>query len=226
MLKFLEGLRSNQAEVWLALEYAALSHQPVRVEVENSLERFVSHLAVSNGTVMLSRPPRPTLDLSPGSFVRARLPGDEPRELRLQVVVSRMATRSGGTAFLCRPSRRQLPTRRMTDRYSVRRYSNLRLALGDQRLRVLDVSLTGCKVFLNPLQGQIVLPIGQEIHSADLNVGSRITMQLDRLIPRSHTERTVGCEFEVSRDGTSDQYLARLIASLDKKEKDRRINGI
>jgi hypothetical protein len=223
MFKFLGGVAREQKELWDMLEHLSLSKAPIRVEIENSLERFTSHLALSKGAVVITRPSAPTLELTAGSHVRARLPGKERRELRLQVVVSRMKL-GEATAFVCKPTRRQVPSRRADDRYNVRRYKNLRLGLDGERFRIVDISVSGCKLILASTQSRQLLPLGEDLRSADLTVGSRVTMHLELLIPRSRNGRLVGCEFEISRDGVSDKTLERLITSLDKKEKDRRVS--
>lgn len=222
MFKFLGGLRQSHKELWEALEYLSLSRTPIQVEIENSLERFTSQLVIREGEVLIARPTRPSLDLTAGSHIRVLLPGPERRELRLQVRVSRQHLGQGSLAFVCKLSRRQIPTRRIHDRYSVRRYRNLHLVINGERFRIVDICVAGCKVILSGAQNRQLLAAGEEIRGADVTIGVRVTIHLEWAVPRSRSGRMVGCEFEVRPDGLSSRYMTRLIASLDKKEKDRR----
>jgi hypothetical protein len=233
MFTILGKLRKSQREMWEILKFLSSSGDRIRVEIENSLERFTSRLVVSKGAVFIDRPPQPTFDMTPGSHIRVLLPGADRRELRLRVLDSRMNIGPQTMAFVCKPAR-QIPTRRIHDRYSVRRYRNLRLwvagrryrnvrlRIEDESFRVVDVSVSGCRVILTSAQSQQLLPLGEVIRRAELTVGSRMTIHLERVIPRCLNGHMVGCEFVISRDGLSDPYMKRLIASLDKKEKDRR----
>ncbi len=222
MFRFLGGLRHGSKEVWEALDRLSLSKTPVQVEIEKSLERFTTQLVVDKDQVIIARPTRPSLDLAAGSHIRVLLPGSERRELRLQVLVSRQHLGQGLLAFVCKPSRRQIPTRRIHERYSVRRYRNLHLVIKGERYRIVDICVAGCKVILTGTQSRELLSAGEEIHGADVTVGFRVTIHLEWAVPRNRAGRMIGCEFEVRRDGLSDRYINRLVASLDKKEKDRR----
>jgi len=234
MFKFLDRLRKSQKEIWDILRLLSVSRHTLRVEVENSLERFRSRLVLGDGTVLIARPPQPAFDLTPGSHIRVLLPGADRRELRLEVLDSRLNMGQETMAFVCKPSRRQIPSRRIHDRYSVRRYRNLllwvkgrtyrdvRLRIEGERFRVVDVSVTGCRVILPSARSQQLLPVGQVVRGAELTVGTRMTIYLNRVVAHSLNGQMIGCEFEINRDGLSEQYMKRLIASLDKKENDRR----
>lgn len=210
-------LQASPTDVWELLEHLSLNQAPIRVEIENSLEHFVSHVAIKEGWVVIVRPPRPTLDVSPGRHIRLRLPGAERRDLRLEVALSHKALGQGVAAFVCKPSRQQAPTRRQYDRYSVRRYRNVRLKMGATRFRVLDISLSGCKFLLNAWGSQRPIALGVPIYYAHLIVESQMTIQLGKLIPRSHYHRLVGCEFEVAPDSESSRALGVLVAALERK---------
>jgi hypothetical protein len=221
LLKMIDHLMHGPNDLWATLESLAVSRAPVRIEIENSLERFTSRVALSKDSVVFQRPERDTLRVQAGDHIRAFLPGDKAQELRLEVVAARMKLAQGGLALQCKPSARIVSRRRAVDRYNVRKYSNLHLTFDGEQFRVIDISAKGCKLMLTPMQSQGRFPVGDQIWYAALQLGQDTTMRLDRLIPRNHAGRMIGCEFQVKRTDASDVTLTRLIASLDKAQ-DRR----
>jgi hypothetical protein len=217
MMDFVRGPN----ELWETLESLAISREPVRIEIENSLQRFTSQVAIAKGQVVFMRPEKDTLQVSAGDHVRAMLPGADKRELRLEVVAARMRLGAKGVGLMCKPAPRIVVRRRAADRYNVRRYSNIILHLREDGFRIADLSQLGCKLVLTPVQTQALFPVGDVIRVATLAWGENTTMRLERLIPRSHAGRMIGCEFAVRRDGESETSLQKLISSLDKAQ-DRR----
>jgi PilZ domain len=222
LLKMLDHMMHGPNDTWATLETLAISREPIRIEIENSLERFTSPVSISKGAVVFARPERDTLHVSAGDHIRAFLPGKNGRrELRLEVLAAKMRTGHGRLALMCKPSPRIVARRRAADRYNVRRYSNLLLSLEGDQFRVVDISTNGCKVILTPMQTQGKFPLGDTLWYSALKLGATTTMRLEALVPRSHAGRMIGCEFKVRRDDDSAETLQKLIASLDKAQ-DRR----
>jgi hypothetical protein len=198
----------------------ARNKTPVRIEIENTLIKFNSQMTLKKGTVVIAKPLGLKEGLNVGSYVRIRIPGGGRRELRLQVNTPHFNLTSGNSVFVCDAPESEVSARRESDRYDVTRYNNLRLVLGAEQFRLVDVSSTGFKVLVTNQQAEH-FPLGGTIHSAFIMLGANARVDLDKVIPRSHHGGSIGCAFEVSPDGVSARYLNHLLASLTKAETDR-----
>jgi hypothetical protein len=218
--KWLGGLLGGGSDPLEILAELARNKAPVRVEIENTLVKFNSQLTLKKGTVVIAKPLGLKDGLTFGSYVRVRLPGSARREMRLRVITPHFNLTSGNAVFVCEAPEREVSARREADRFDVTRFNNLRLVIGSEQFRLVDVSSTGFKVMINPVQAQQHFPIGRELHSAYMMLGTNARVDLKSLVPRSHMGVSVGCEFEVM-PGPSERYLNHLLTSLTKAETDR-----
>jgi hypothetical protein len=210
--------KSNPA--WKSLEDLAISHVPVRIEMERLLDRFLSPVTVLQNNVVFVHPNGPDttrVHVDAGDFMRVLLPGDEKLELRMEVTETKMMDGRGDLAIYSRPVQKLEAPRRRVDRYNVRRFGNLKLELDGEQFRLLDLSSRGCKIAITPFQSRRRLPVGSVIRVAVLSAGQH-EMSLERLVPRTHIDDTIGCEFRVRRDGMSDLVLSRLLATLHRAQ--------
>ena len=102
-------------------------------------------------------------------------------------------------------------------------FANVQLVIANRarEFRVVDVSLTGCKVLTTPLEAQTYFPLNRELGQVHIQVGSKAKVELNTVIARSHHGASVGCEFSVKGEGPSQVYLSHLIKSLEKAETER-----
>lgn len=196
----------------------------IRVEIEGSSIHFNSRLSLKKDTVVIAKPIGLRDGLEAGGYVRFRLPASVDREVRLEVLTPHFNLASGNAVFLCRlPAHGAAPAKRKADRYNVSQFANVQLVIANRarEFRVVDVSLTGCKVLTTPLEAQTYFPLNRELGSVHIQVGSKAKVELTSVIPRSHQGASVGCEFAVRGDGPSQVYLTHLIKSLEKAEAER-----
>lgn len=194
---------------------------PVRVEIENTLIKFNSQLTLKKGTVVIAKPLGLKEGLAVGTHVRLRIPGSGRRELRLHVNAPHFNLSNGNAVFICDAPEGEVSARRESDRFDVMRYNNVRLVVGSEHFRLMDVSSTGFKALCTPAQAQQFFPLGKELHGAHVDLGTNVRVDLVKLVPRSHQSGSVGCEFEVKRDSASERYLHQLLSSLTKAESER-----
>ncbi|HUJ73420.1 MAG TPA: hypothetical protein VL359_01120 [bacterium] len=201
----------------------ARNKTPVRVEIEGEHTRFRSQLALKQGMVVLSKPATLVDSLSVGSHVRISVPGNEARQLRMEVTNSHFNLSNGNAVFVCdAPQPPPQPSRRAHQRYDVSRFNNLLLYLpGMDGFRLVDVSATGLKLLIPAWEALQTFPLGSTLNAAHIQVGSSARVDLEALIPRQHYVQTVGCEFQVMADGISSRYLNHLLATLDKAQAHR-----
>jgi hypothetical protein len=220
----LRGFGGSAKDLLESLNRLESSRSPVRVEIEGSAVHFNSRLSVKKDTVVFAKPVGLREGLETGSYIRFKLPDDPGREVRLEVLTPHYNLQSGNAVFLCRlPTQGPTPAKRKTDRYNVSHFANVQLVIPNRarEFRVVDVSLTGCKVLTTPLEAQTYFPINHELGHVHIQVGSKAKVELNIVIPRSHHGAAVGCEFMVKSDGPSQVYLTHLIKSLEKAEAER-----
>jgi hypothetical protein len=209
-----------------ALLNIAYTKTSVQVEVENTLIRFNSLVSVShNGTVMLSKPFMLGGRLIAGNFVRVRLPGTQRAELRLEVQVSHFNLPSGKVAFLCKGPAQLIKCRRKAQRHYTARYTNVRLVMGGDTYRLVDLSTGGFKVFLNDTQSPVLFPIGEELKSCQLILSPEKRVDLLRVVPRNHQRCFVGCEYEINFNFKSQRNYQDLMGIITRMEP-ARISGV
>ena len=220
--KWFGSLMGGSSDPLEILADLARNKTPVRVEIENTLIKFNSQLTLKKGSVVIAKPLGLKEGINVGTYVRIRIPGGGRRELRLQVNTPHFNLSSGNAVFVCDAPEAEVSARRESDRFDVTRYSNLRLVVGGEQFRLVDVSSTGFNAISTVQQAQQHFPIGREIQGAYIMLGSNARVDLQKLIPRSHQHgMSIGFEFEVSREGASAKYLNHLLSSLTKAETER-----
>jgi len=220
----LRGFGGSAKELLDELGRLEASRSVIRVEIEGNSVHFNSRLSVKKDTVVIAKPMGLREGLESGGYVRFRLPESPDREVRLEVLTPHFNLSSGNAVFLCRlPSQGPAHAKRKADRYNVSHFANVQLVITGRgrEFRVVDVSLTGCKVLTTPLEAQSYFPLNRELGQVHIQVGSKAKVELVAVIARSHLGASVGCEFSVKGDGPSQVYLSHLIKSLEKAETER-----
>ena len=213
-----DGARAAEA----ALKKLDKDHTVVRVEIENTQIRFQTVLSVRRGIVIFARPKGLREGIRSGGYVRVSVP-DAGRDLRMEVIASNFNLSSGSTVFMCKlPTAFVAGPHRSDVRFNTSRFSSLSLVLPQRKMqyRVLDLSVSGCKVMALPGSADAALPAGERIAPALIDMG-KVQVELDHVVPRVHRGTTVGCTFEVRHDGNSLKYLTHLLRSLEKEENER-----
>jgi hypothetical protein len=220
-VKWLGSLLGDNHDPLEMLADYSRNKTPVRVEIEGANVRFLTQLTLKKGSVVLAKPVGLKTELHVNSVVRLRPADDSQKELRLKVITPHFNLSSGNAVFICEAPEGEVAARRQADRFDVTRYNNLRLVVGGEQFRLVDVSKTGFKVMTNTGQAQHYFPIGKELHAAHIMLGSNARVDLVRVVPRAYHITSVGCEFDVKRDGASERYLEHLVDSLTKAETER-----
>jgi hypothetical protein len=224
-MKWMESLwnKSNEmADPLRVLLNVAYTNTPVQVQLEKTLIRFRTLIRIkNNGAVQLMKPFRLNGEMKAGHFVRLRLPGPERRELRLQVAVSHFNLENGKTAFICRLPDALTRCRRKSERYDTLRFCNLRLMMGGELFRLVDLSGNGFKVFLVGTQGPFMFPLGRELKGCQIVMGQDAIVNLQRVTARNYQPGMVGCEYEIRNEEPSRRYYHHLITSVGRSESAR-----
>lgn len=192
---------------------------PVWVQIENTPTRFKSRLLLKEDQVVFAKPGDTNLPLSAGTHVRFRIPDDPGHEARLEVFAPHVNLASGSAVFLCRiPSGGPAAAKRREDRLGVAHLSNVMLAMPSRarEFHLMDISHTGCRVSASPGEAQTYFPLGKELGQMYVQVGTKAKVELKAVTPRSYGKSSVGCEFTVKDEGTSQVYLTRLLEALEK----------
>jgi hypothetical protein len=220
----LRGFGGSAKELLEELGRLEANRAVIRVEIEGNAVHFNSRLSVKKDTVVIAKPMGLREGLESGGYVRFRLPESPNREVRLEVLTPHFNLASGNAVFLCRlPTQGPAAAKRKADRYNVSHFANVQLVIASRarEFRVVDVSLSGCKVLTTPLEAQTYFPLNRELGLVHIQVGSKAKVELNAVIARSHLGSSVGCEFSVKGEGPSQVYLSHLIKSLEKAETER-----
>jgi hypothetical protein len=195
----------------------------VRVELEHSLIRFETRLAVKRNAVVVAKPPALGKQLQTGHYVRFRVP-DEPRhEIRMEVVTPHFNLANDQPAFLCRmPTAFAPPSKRKGDRFDTSRFTNLRLELPGQEgeFRILDISEHGCRVQTPYTRPREHLPLAAQIGNAVVLMGRNVKVGLAKIVPRDYQGTSVGMSFAVDPGGDNRKLLLHLLRSLETAQHD------
>lgn len=190
---------------------------PADVEIEHSRLRFKSKFLLKNGSVVSAKPRGLEGLLSAGRHIRVRLAGDAGTQVRVQVSVPHFNLANGTPTFICKPPDGLLRSRRRVERFNSSRYQNLRLEIGVNRFRLIDISPRGCKVLLGLSQDDGAFALGKELRSARLILGEWV-VNLVKVIPRNFDGRTIGCEFQVQNGDMSNLRLINILGSIEKAQ--------
>lgn len=193
---------------------------PIRIEIENTNTRFYSIVSIKRGLVVVAKPPGLKEGLQREGFVRFKVPDAEGKELRLKISVPHFNLLSGGYVFLCSvPKEFAESSLRGAERYNTSRFKNLFLFLPAIKghYRIIDISKSGCKVFLEQSVAMPGLEMGNSIIPASISVGNKVDIDLKSAIPRSRFKNTMGFELRVGGNGSS-KYLDHFLKSLEAAE--------
>jgi len=216
--KWLQNLFGGREDATLTLTMLQRSRTPVQVEIERSLLRFKSLLTLRDKAVVIAKPPEFQDALKYGDHVRIRWSGGGRHEMRLEVALPHVNLPNGYAGFICKVLEGAAQPRRDHERYDVSRFSNLRIELGGGLFRVLDLSLTGCRLALAGNTSRIRIAEGHELVQAELLVGAGAKVELEHFVPRYEGNGFVCCQFGVKQDGKSPRVLAQVIHSVEEKQ--------
>ena len=221
---FGKGQPKSVQPVLEALEHKRIA---VKLEIEGTDFRYSTTLAVKRNLLVFAKPLGLGKALRKGGYVRFKVPESDNLEVRAQVVTPDFSTTNGAHVFLCPvPQNFVQGAHRSAERYNTARYNNLYVSTWDgnnqlhteNRFRVVDLSLSGCKLFTDKDNAKVTFPIGEPVAPAVMHLGSRLKVDLESLTPRVHQPSAIGCEFVVGQEVLNLKYFRHLIVSLDRSE--------
>ncbi len=221
---FLGFSNQEEKEVVKTLQMLERQRTPVRIEVETTRIRFNTIISIKRGMVVIAKPSGLQQELKTGGGVRMKIPEADAREVRLEIITPNFNLTNGASVFLCKmPTQFAGGARRSSERYDTSRFNNLKLGLSDvdQQFKLVDISLGGCRIKTGSGVAKRLFPIGKEILTASIVLGANVSVTLNTIVPRMHSESGVGLEFKVSQDGSHMKYLQHLLLSLAKTEDER-----
>jgi len=193
-----------------------------QVEIESTLLRFGTMLLNRGGGVVLARPRAISNHLKKGSFIRFNNPFSQNEVVRMEILVPAFNLTNGTPALICkRPDKiLALLQQRSNNRYNTSRFSNLKLYIpGNNFLcRIVDLSYTGCKAIIPSENFAQDFPLNEPLSGCELKLGSKVSIPLHAVTPKSHHRNAIGFEFTTVADHLSSNYLSHLITSLERKE--------
>lgn len=220
ILKHLMGGKGKEPkEVLSSLNMLDRNKIPVRMEIENSNVNFHTRLSIRSATVVVAKPSNLSGALSKGGTVRFKIPDSEGKEIRMEVLTPHFNLTSGNPVFLCKvPTEFAEGNQRGAMRYNTSKFTNVILTLppNQAQFRIIDLSESGCKLYVPGLEARGTFPIGSPIVAAKISLGTKVSVNLDTLTPRNHRGQAVGCSISVTKQGPSQKYLVHLITSLEK----------
>jgi hypothetical protein len=223
-MNLLTGQGKDDKEILTTLTMLDRNRVPVRMEVENTSIHFNTRLSVKSATVIVAKPLNLKEGLAKGGTVRFKVPASDGKELRMEVITPHFNLTNGNPVFLCKiPTIYAQSNMRGATRFNTSRFNNVAMVLADhpERYRIVDLSTGGCKVFLPNQEAKDRFRVGASLHGARIDLGQKASVHLSVVVPRSQRGQAVGCQFEVSKEGTSLKYLQHLLSSLEKAELER-----
>ena len=224
LMNLLGGHSKEDKEILSTLNMLDRNQVPVRIEIENSPIRFNSRLNVRSATVVIAKPLSLNKGLSKGGTVRFKVPNSEGREIRLEIITPHFNLSNGNPVFLCKvPTAYAASNLRGALRFNTSKFTNVQLMVEGhpESFRIVDLSSTGCKFYLTNKEAKKLFPIGNQLASCTISLGSKVSVKLDSLVPRNLRGQSVGCEIQVAKQGPSQKYLMHLLSSLEKTESDQ-----
>lgn len=218
-----KGKRGQQKAVNAILTAMDRDKAPVRMELEQTNIRFTTMLVYKTDSVVVAKPTALEESLKKGQHVRFKVPGDRTREISMEIVSPHFNLNNGRVVFICTPPTGFAEsTMRDAERFDTRRFSNLHLKINqfEEPLRIVDLSIQGCRVLVNHPNPNKVLPVGQIVSQGIINMGNKAQVELNQIIPRMHRGQEVGIEFAVSGKGSHQRMLDNLLTLLDRKQKE------
>lgn len=223
-LNLLGGVGKDNKEVLATLQALDMRRSPVRMEIENSAIHFNTRISVKSSTVVVAKPLNLREGLAKGGTVRFRVPGGDQRELRLEVLQPHFNLTNGNPVFLCKiPHAFAQTNKRASLRFNTSRFSNVALVLSGHptRYRVVDLSMGGCKVYISGKEDKERFSLGVAVQGARIDLGNKASVHLSQVVARNFHGQAVGCQFQVTDQGPSRNYLSHLLKTLEREELER-----
>ncbi len=224
MAKFIDVLTETLSgkAVLRTLKQLERHRKAVRLEVEQSEVSFYTVLSLRPKVLVLARP----ADLEPGvlqrgSTVRFIVPDANRNVVRMRVIEPEYRRERGDPVVVCEiPDGFAEKSRRGADRFNTSRFKNLKLVVPqlEAEFRIIDMSMSGCKVFVEDFDDWKTLEAGTSMRFTKVAIGDKVEIELDLLTPRVVKPPTVAFAWEASQKGDSAKYLAHMIKSLHKTE--------
>ena len=193
----------------------------MRVEIERLGVRFKTFLSLRKDMVAIAKPMGFKGQLPVGTVMRMRVPGRKGRDLRLEIADPDYRLPNGRAFIVCPLPRNFAPkSPRQAERYSTTRFTNLELVLPSVhgQYRVLDLSMSGCRIDPGRERLETIWTPGETVAPAIVRVGSGIRIALEGVVPRLIQDGWVGLEFQFPKEGKTHDHLGKLVAWLDKQE--------
>lgn len=215
---------NGRRQVQRLLKRLADGRTPVVVEVEHYNLRFTTVLALRRGIVLVARPKRLKGLLRKAGVLRLVDPEDPKRFIRMEIVQPAFIMSNGSVVTLCQTASEELEQdKRHSPRYNTSYIKNLSLVVSNfgKRYRIMDLSEQGCKVMLNSDPELDPLAMGRtDDWKARIVVGA-LSIDLAKLLPRSVSDRSVGCMFQVAHNGDGTKRLNRLLDLVQQQAQSR-----
>jgi hypothetical protein len=220
-MNLLGGQSKEDKEILSSLNMLDRNKVPVRMEIENTSIHFNTRISVRSATVIVAKPLNLKEGLSKGGTVRFKFPDSQGREVRLEVITPHFNLTNGNPVFLCRiPTGYAPSSMRGSLRFNTSKFTNVHLKFehNPHTFRVVDLSESGCKIFLPTKESRELFRVGEALPGGKINLGNKVSVELEAVIPRNHRGQAVGCQFQLAKAGPARKYLLHLLTSLEKSE--------
>ena len=200
------------------LEHLHENHTPIRVEIEKLGVRFRSNLSLRKGVVAISRPMGFNMEIPPGTTVRIKVPEKKDREIKMAIANPNFQMANGRSFFICSLPEKFAPkNKRASERFRTSRFKNLLFHFPEMHstYRIIDLSLSGCRIATRSENLAAILTEGEPIQPAEIRIGESVRIEMGSVIPRAFRESNVGLQFDLGRNQTSNDRLAKLLKWLE-----------
>lgn len=221
MFSIFSGRAQNAKTIFSALKKLERSQDFIPLEVETFNIRFYSVLALRRETVVVGHPVGVKNLIKKDIHIRFPLESENGREVRMKVIMPEFRLHSGTIATLCELPNKFIPeSKRAYKRYNTRLFSNLSIAFPRERkrLRIVDMSNQGCKVFTKDKGFLEAMEVGVSLPNIYLVVGNSFRINLPGAIPRVIDTNRVGFQFIPPQDNFENNKMNTLITTLEKAE--------
>jgi len=208
----------NPKALLKTLQQLSKKRTEVQVEVEGTYTRFTSTLILKNEFVGLSFPMGKEAPIAKGTWLRMKLPPHHEREMRMEVVNPHFLV-LGNRFILCkRPDNIVEQVIRRSQRYNTAKYANLSFAIPSipVRHRIIDLSTDGCKIYAPPGNAQKHYVVNQPLDDALIQVGKRMQIKLQAVVPRVVRDNYVGLEFVLEETPEATRYITYFLNWLER----------
>lgn len=191
--------------------------EPLRVEIENTPFHFYSKSTVRGGSFVLTIPTSIQPHMEDGGWVRVAFHNGAGEDIRIQVTNQERLELGNSAKIFCRlPTATIEPRRRSEVRFFTGNFNNLLVDMGRMgSFPILDFSCRGMRV--SSASDAVSFTPGKSVEGGGtIQMGTRINVALDSLVPRFQARQWVGLEFSVG-EKRSEKILDVFLESLDQK---------